>query len=88
MALLLARIRSRRIRVPQTPQRPLLQRDWYPTRQAAVMLDISERTLRRRLEQPHWIDGRHYRWVTRLSRRTLEINVPQVVRLLENRGWS
>jgi hypothetical protein len=64
------------------------QRSWYPTLQAALMLGTSERTLRRRIAKPHWIEGRHYRWVVRSTRRTLEINVPLALRLMECTGWS
>jgi hypothetical protein len=68
--------------------RPTLQRDWYPTRAAAGMTGLSERTLRRYIQQPHWREGFHYRWITRTSRRTLEIHVARAVRLMEQWGWG
>jgi hypothetical protein len=68
-------------------QRPTIQRDWYPTRRAAAMLGVSERTLRRRLSSPNWAEGRHYRWVTRQTRRTLEINVAGAINLMNCMGW-
>jgi hypothetical protein len=30
----------------------------------------------------------HYRWITRQSRRTLEINVARVIKLMEACGWG
>lgn len=80
----LARQSQRRTAVPA----PAYQREWYPTAKAAGMLGISERSLRRRLDRPGWLEGQHYRWVTGVSRRVLEVNVPRVLRLLEQRGWS
>lgn len=68
-------------------QRIAMQRDWYPTRRAAALLGVSERTLRRRLSGPHWIEGLHYRWVTRHTRRTLEINVASAISLMNRMGW-
>lgn len=65
-----------------------LSRDWYPTREAAELLGVSERTLRRRLQKPFWLEGRHYRWTVRLTRKTLEINVPAAVRLMDRWGWG
>lgn len=52
------------------------------------MLGISERTLRRRIVRPGWIEGKHYRWITRQSRRTLEINVSGVIELMDSCGWG
>jgi len=66
---------------------PKLLRQWYPTQQAAGLLGVSSRTLRRRIEQEHWIEGRHYRWVTRFVRPVLEFHVPAVVNLMDQRGW-
>lgn len=68
-------------------QRPTVQRDWYPTRRAAALLGVSERTLRRRLSSPNWTEGLHYRWVTRHTRRTLEINVASTINLMNRIGW-
>lgn len=65
-----------------------LTRDWYPTRRAAALLGIPERTLRRRLQRPEWIQGIHYRWVVRTARQTLEVNVPAAVQLMNRRGWA
>lgn len=70
------------------PSAARLSRDWYPTRQAAGMLGIPERTLRRRLTRPDWVQGLHYRWVTRTTRQTLEINVPGAIDLMNRRGWA
>lgn len=64
-----------------------LRRTWYPTRRAAAMLGVAERTLRRRLGRPGWVEGRDYRWVTRNTRRTLEVNVPGAIELMNRRGW-
>lgn len=71
-------------------QAPLVveARQWFSTRQAAVLLKTSEATLRRRLSRPGWCEGRHYRWVTRKQRITLEINVPMAIRLMNRIGWS
>jgi hypothetical protein len=75
--------------VEQSPDLPLrLIRDWYPTRRAAALLGIPERTLRRRLQRPEWIQGIHYRWVVRTARQTLEVNVPAAVQLMNRRGWA
>jgi predicted nucleic acid-binding Zn ribbon protein len=68
--------------------RPVLPRAWYSTAQAAAMLGSSERTLRRRVARQAWLEGVHYRWITRQSRRTLEINVAQVIKLMEACGWG
>ena len=65
-----------------------LRRNWYPTREAAALLGVSERTLRRRLDGDHWREGLHYRWVLRSTRRTLEVNVPATVDLLNRKGWA
>jgi hypothetical protein len=83
-------IGRRRSRARQLPTvRPVLpSRDWYPIRQAAAMLGTSESTLRRRTSKAHWRDGLHYRWVTRQSRRTLEVNVAQVIKLMNAIGWA
>lgn len=67
---------------------PIAQRNWLTTAQAAAVLSISERSLRRRIHRPHWIEGRHWRRVTRQSRQTLEINIPAVVSLMDEHGWS
>jgi len=76
---------SRRLPPPRLPR---VQRDWYPVNQAAPLIGLSGRTLRRRMEKPHWIEGVHYRWVTRATRRTLEVNVPRAAKLLDQRGWG
>jgi hypothetical protein len=71
-------------RVRRTP----IPRTWFATATAAAMLGISERTLRRRIVRPGWIEGKHYRWITRQSRRTLEINVSGVIELMDSCGWG
>jgi len=52
------------------------------------MLGTSESTLRRRTAKGHWVEGMHYRWVTRQSRQTLEVNVAGVIKLMNAFGWS
>jgi len=88
MAIL--KVSQRRRRIRQLPAlRPVLpQRDWFPVRQAAAMLGTSESTLRRRTAKGHWMEGLHYRWVTRQSRQTLEVNVAGVIKLMNAVGWS
>lgn len=77
------------IRDPRRQPLPVgAQRSWYPTSQAAAMLSTSERTLRRRISKAHWKEGLHYRWIVRQTRATLEINVPQVLKLMEEMGWA
>lgn len=71
-------------RVRRTP----IPRAWFSTATAAAMLGISERTLRRRIARPGWVEGIHYRWITRQSRRTLEINVSSAIRLMDSSGWG
>jgi hypothetical protein len=66
---------------------PKLLRQWYPTQQAAGLLCVSPRTLHRRIKQQHWIEGRHYRWVTRSVRPVLEFHISAVVNLMDQRGW-
>jgi predicted DNA-binding transcriptional regulator YafY len=68
--------------------RSALARAWFTTSQAAAMLGVSERTLRRRIARGAWIQGVHYRWITRQSRRTLEVNVSRVIKLMEACGWG
>lgn len=71
-------------------RRPLyaaLQREWYPTRQAAARMGVGERTLRRRLSSPSWREGDHYRWVLRNTRPVLEVNVPRAISLMNQQGW-
>jgi len=69
-------------------ERPGMPRAWFTTTRAAAMLGTSERTLRRRISRPTWLEGVHYRWITRESRRTLEINVARVIKLMDARGWG
>jgi hypothetical protein len=79
----------RRHRIPGLAKVTLtIAREWYPTREAAAMIGVSERTLRRRLEKPFWLEGRHYRWTVRTTRRTLEINVPAAIKLMDRWGWG
>lgn len=70
------------------PAAPAVKRAWYPTKQAAEVLGLSPRTLRRYTNREHWIEGVHYRWITRSIRRTMEVNVPLAARLMEQRGWG
>lgn len=74
-------------RTPGQTTVALPQREWYPTAKAAAMLGFSERTLRRRIQASHWIQGRHYRWVMLTSRAVLEVNVPRAIDLLNRWGW-
>lgn len=87
----MTRLRSapRKHRIPGLARVTLtVSRDWYPTREAAAMLGVSERTLRRRLEKPFWLEGRHYRWTVKTTRRVLEVNVPAAIRLMDRWGWG
>lgn len=84
---LLLRQAPRRLVLSAIAPPPRVQRDWYPTRQAAALIGISERTLRRRVSQPAWKDGFHYRWVSRAKRLTLEVNVTRAIKLMDQRGW-
>jgi hypothetical protein len=52
-----------------------------------MLLGVSERTLRRRLGSNGWTEGLHYRWVTRQTRRTLEVNVANAINLMNRMGW-
>ena len=70
------------------PAPPAIKRAWYPTQQAAQALGLSARTLRRYTGREHWIEGVHYRWISRPARRTLEINIPLAARLMEQQGWG
>jgi hypothetical protein len=71
-------------RVRRTP----VPRTWFTTAAAAAMLGVSDRTLRRRITRSSWVEGMHYRWITRQSRRTLEINVSSVIKLMDACGWG
>lgn len=70
------------------PRLPRVRRDWHPVNQAAALLGLSSSTLRRRMEKPYWVEGAHYRWVVRSTRRTLEVNVPKAAKLLDHWGWG
>jgi len=70
------------------PALPAVKRAWYPTQQASQALGLSTRTLRRYTSREHWIEDIHYRWVSRPTRRTLEINIPLAARLMEQQGWG
>lgn len=80
--------RSARLRGLPTVRAVVPQRDWFSTRQAAAMLGISEPTLRRRAARASWVEGVHYRWITRNSRRTLEVNVSRAIQLMNAIGWG
>lgn len=43
--------------------------------------------MRRRINQPAWKDGFHYRWVSRAKRLTLEVHVTRAIKLMDQRGW-
>lgn len=66
---------------------PEVRREWYPTAMAARLLGMSDRTLRRRLGSPKWIEGQHYRWVVCNTRRVLEVNVGAAIRLMDQSSW-
>jgi hypothetical protein len=51
------------------------------------MIKVSEWALRRRIQNPAWREGVHYRWTQRQTRATIEINVPAVVALMNAGGW-
>lgn len=80
--------RPKRLRGLPSVRAVMPQRDWFSTRQAAAMLGLSEPTLRRRTARRSWVEGVHYRWITRHSRRTLEINVSQAIQLMNAIGWG
>lgn len=80
--------RRRRLRTLPTVRQVAPSRDWLSTRQAAIRLGVSESTLRRRTLKPAWREGVHYRWIVRCSRRTMEINVPQAIKLMNEIGWG
>lgn len=75
------------VRAPRVRRTPI-PRTWFNTATAAAMLGTSERTLRRRIARPGWVEGRHYRWITRQSRRTLEIHVSNAIKLMDACGWG
>lgn len=84
------KVGQRRKRARQLPafHLALPQRDWFPVREAAALLGTSESTLRRRTAKEHWIEGLHYRWITRQSRQTLEVNVARAIKLMNAAGWG
>jgi 3-deoxy-D-arabino-heptulosonate 7-phosphate (DAHP) synthase class II len=86
----IATISRRRVRLHALPlvRSSAPSRDWFSTSQAALLLGTSERTLRRRISRRSWREGLHYRWITRQTRQTLEINVPQAIKLMNTVGWS
>jgi hypothetical protein len=67
---------------------PIARCNWFSTARAAALLHTSERTLRRRLSRDSWIEGFHYRWIVRSTRRTIEVHVPRAIELMEQQGWS
>lgn len=60
---------------------------WASSTQAAQAIGISKQTLHRRIRARHWREGVHYRWVTKASRRVLQVHMPNVTRLLVREGW-
>lgn len=60
---------------------------WAASAEAAAALGISTTSLHRRLTFPHWVEGRHYRWVSKGTRRVLQVNLPEAGQLIRRRGW-
>ena len=74
------------VRVPsRLPTLPETQ--WLGLSVAADFLGISSSSLRRRLCHPHWVEGRHYRWINKGKRRTLQVNLVEANRLINLKGW-
>lgn len=64
-------------------------RSWFPSTQAAGLIGLTPRILRRRIASPRsgLVLGRHYRWSGSGVRRFLEINVPAFLQHLESTGY-
>jgi hypothetical protein len=60
---------------------------WASSRQAADALGMSTTSLYRRLQYPHWVEGRHYRWISKGLRRVLQVNLTEAGLLIRRRGW-
>lgn len=60
---------------------------WTGTRAAAAELGMSSASLYRRIRYPHWIEGKHYRWIHKGARLVLQVNLPEAVQLIRRRGW-
>ncbi len=60
---------------------------WISAPQAASELGMSRASLYRRIQHPHWVEGRHYRWVNKGSRRVLQFHLDESGNLIRRRGW-
>jgi hypothetical protein len=60
---------------------------WTSTTRAAIALGMSATSLHRRLRYPHWVEGRHYRWINKGLRRVLQVNLTEAGLLIRRRGW-
>lgn len=60
---------------------------WISSEQAAEGLSLSRASLYRRIRQPHWIEGRHYRWISKGNRQVLQFHSEAVGDLIRRRGW-
>ena len=60
---------------------------WVSSEQAAEGLSLSRASLYRRIRQPHWVEGRHYRWISKGARKVLQFHCEAVGDLIRRRGW-
>lgn len=60
---------------------------WASTDRAARELGLSRASLYRRIQAPHWIQGRHYRWILKGSRKVLQFHVSESGSLIRRHGW-
>lgn len=60
---------------------------WAASQAAANELGLSRATLYRRITYPHWVEGRHYRWIQKGSRRVLQFHLGASSELIRRRGW-
>lgn len=60
---------------------------WAASQTAAAELGLSRATLYRRIAYPHWVEGRHYRWIQKGSRRVLQFHLGATSELIRRRGW-
>jgi hypothetical protein len=73
---------------PQVNSRPAFRlTPWASTGQAAQELGLSQASLYRRTQAPHWIEGRHYRWIFKGRRKVLQFHVAESGSLIRRHGW-